>query len=182
MTGFHSHVSAEPTWKSKTLEPRTIQTTCIQMTTHTLEWTMQNYWHINKSPNLRQSLDYNLERTLQMPGTSLHIQSIFTTLTVYIFAISVSASLRSRSNSNVTLKSVHFSILLEMRSIVMSKTVLQFSKLMVTRIQFTVKIWPFYQNSFLITKIYTKIWVFSCSMCFARFKITSTILLDTSQK
>ena len=118
---------------------------------------MQNYWHINKSPNLRQSLDYNLERTLQMPGTSLHIQSIFTTLTVYIFAISVSASLRSRSNSNVTLKSVHFSILLEMRSIVMSKTVLQFSKLMVTRIQFTVKIWPFYQNSFLITKIYTKI-------------------------
>ena len=182
MTGLPSRAYAAPTSKSRTRAQKTIQTTCIQTTTHTSEWTTQNYWHIKRSPSLRQCSGSNLERMPQTLGTSLPTLSTFITSTVYTFVISVWVSSPSKSNSKDTHKFAHFSIPQEMRSIVMKKTVWQFSKSMVTRIQFTVKIWPFCLSSFSTTKICTKIWAFSCSMCFARFKITSTISQDTSLK
>lgn len=123
MTGFPSPVYAALTSKSRTQVQKTIQTICIQTTTHTSEWTTQNYWHIKKSPSLRQCSDSSLERTLQTPGTFLLTQSTFITLTAYTFVISVSVSSPLRSNSKDTHKFVRFSIRLEMRSIVMRKTV-----------------------------------------------------------
>ena len=143
MTGSLSLAFAGPTSKSRTLTQKTIPQACIQMTTRTLVWTMQNFLHINKLQNSRQFSDCNSERTLLMLGTSLPTPFTITTWTVSIYAIFASVSSHSRYNSKDIHKHVHFFTLLEIRYIEMKKTMLLYFKLMAIKIQSTAKIWLF---------------------------------------
>ena len=148
MTGSPSHAFAGPTWKYRTRKQMRIPRASIQMTTHILVWTMQNFLYIKKTLNSKQFSGYSLERMLLMPGTSLLTPFTIITSTVSISAIFASASSHSRYNSRDIHKYVHFSILLEIRYIEMKKIMLPYLKLTAVKIQSIAKIWLFYQSSF----------------------------------
>jgi len=126
----------------------TIPRASIQMTTHILVSTTQNFTYIKKTLNSKQFSDCSLERMLLMLGTSLLTPFTIITSTVSIFAIFASVSSHSRYNSRDIHKCVHFSIPLEIRYIGMKKIMLRYLKSTGVKIQFTAKIWLFFQSSF----------------------------------
>jgi len=121
-TGSLSRASARPTSKSRTQTHKTIQPTCIRMTTRTSAWTTQSYWRIRKSPSTRLFSNCSSERTPLTPGTSRPTPSTIITLTVSTSAIFASASSHLKSNSKGIPKYVLFSTLPEIRSTEMKKT------------------------------------------------------------